>query len=100
MNNDFVPFIASPPAPAPVNPGARPRIIAEPNADKCFHLIGTGPAATAPTAGAEPVVSLEREGDRVTRIKIRCRCGHTIELTCDYEANASAAGPSPAAPKP
>jgi hypothetical protein len=29
-------------------------------------------------------VTLEREGERVSRIRIECTCGQTIELACAY----------------
>jgi hypothetical protein len=31
-----------------------------------------------------PVVTLKRDGDRVTRIQVRCSCGETVELDCAY----------------
>jgi hypothetical protein len=37
----------------------------------------------APRAGG-PQVTLQREGDRVTAIRIECQCGQVIELTCSY----------------
>ena len=39
-----------------------------------------GPAGNA----GEPVVTLQREGDRVTGIRVECGCGQVIELTCSY----------------
>jgi hypothetical protein len=39
----------------------------------------------APSAFAgQPVVTLDREGERVTGIRIECVCGQVIELTCSY----------------
>ncbi len=32
----------------------------------------------------EPQVELDREGDRITRITVRCSCGQVIELNCTY----------------
>lgn len=34
--------------------------------------------------GHEPQLSLERDGDRITRITVRCSCGQVIELNCAY----------------
>ena len=34
--------------------------------------------------GNQPVISIEKEGDRVARIKIQCSCGQYIELDCVY----------------
>lgn len=38
--------------------------------------------ACAPTAA--PTVTLQRDGDRVTHIRIQCACGQMIELECNY----------------
>ncbi len=40
-------------------------------------------AKAAPHAHA-PKVSLQREGDKVTRIEITCSCGQVIDLDCIY----------------
>lgn len=39
-----------------------------------------------PTAdpAKEPVVTLQKDGERVTGIRIECACGQVIELTCTY----------------
>lgn len=31
-----------------------------------------------------PAIHMEKEGDRVTRIKVDCSCGETIVLDCSY----------------
>ena len=41
---------------------------------------GTIPAHPA----GEPRVTLERDGDRVTAIRIQCACGQVIDLACAY----------------
>ena len=35
-------------------------------------------------ADAKPTVTLQRDGDRVTQIRIQCVCGQVIELDCLY----------------
>ena len=44
------------------------------------------PARTGPVPAHErlPVVTLRRDGDRVTRIQVRCSCGEVVELDCVY----------------
>jgi len=45
------------------------------------------PAACAQAAASsarEPVVTLQKDGDRVTSIRIECSCGQVIELACTY----------------
>jgi len=44
---------------------------------------GPAPAHTH-LPGAEVKVELKRDGDRITQIRIHCRCGELIELNCDY----------------
>jgi hypothetical protein len=33
----------------------------------------------------EPHVSVQREGERITNIRIQCNCGQTIDLACLYD---------------
>jgi hypothetical protein len=42
----------------------------------CAHLNGSAPA--------QPIVTLKKEGDRVTHIHIQCACGQVVELECAY----------------
>lgn len=63
-------------------------------ASAAFRPLTPAPAgprapASSPLAShaAEPVkprVELVREGDRVTRIRITCTCGQTVELECTH----------------
>ena len=39
----------------------------------------------------EPQVLLQRDGDRVTNIRIQCSCGQVMDLACDYGAAKPAA---------
>lgn len=34
--------------------------------------------------GHEPVVEVIKEGDRVTKLIVTCRCGEKIEILCAY----------------
>jgi len=45
-------------------------------APACAHL-ATGTAS-------QPVVTLKKDGDRVTQIHIQCACGQVVELECAY----------------
>jgi hypothetical protein len=43
------------------------------------------PGSAAPLSGhANPVVTVERDGERVSRIHIVCCCGQVIDLDCAY----------------
>lgn len=46
----------------------------------------TTASATVPGCAdaSSPTVSLKREGERVTQIRIQCTCGRVIELDCLY----------------
>ncbi|HRY48073.1 MAG TPA: hypothetical protein P5186_08505 [Candidatus Paceibacterota bacterium] len=37
-----------------------------------------------PTATADPKVSVIKDGDRVTSIRIQCSCGQCVEIQCLY----------------
>jgi hypothetical protein len=39
---------------------------------------------SAAGVGGKPIVTLERDGERVTGIRIECVCGQVIELACSY----------------
>jgi len=42
------------------------------------HVHATG------AMGGRPVITLERDGEKVTGIRIECGCGQVIELACSY----------------
>jgi hypothetical protein len=82
MRQGFVPLVASARAPA-AEAGAPAKAPAEGHPQRPFRAL-TAPVAPAPagapTASGEPVVTVERDGQRVTRIVVQCPCGHVIEL--------------------
>jgi hypothetical protein len=43
------------------------------------HLHGAA-AAGAP----QPKINVQRDGDKITGIRIECACGHVIDLACSY----------------
>ena len=85
MNKGFVPM-GAPGGGPPAEGGARSKAGASPAATKAFQAASAAgsSAQTVCAAGGEPKITLEREGDRVTRIHIQCCCGHIIELACSY----------------
>ena len=58
------------------------------------------PPVSAMPAGAEPValrartceprVSVQRDGDRITGIRVQCSCGQVLDLACAYESESKA----------
>jgi len=101
----FVPLTAAPPASAPREfrvailnghnhdtpaDGAASAGVAKSAAG--FQTLGASQPAPAATAVApdkklaEPRVTVQREGDRVTHLRIQCTCGMIMELACVYDA--------------
>ncbi len=39
---------------------------------------------STPHPRSEPEVSLVRDGERITRIQVKCACGEVIDLQCVY----------------
>ena len=84
MNKSFVPFLASAPAVSSTETGSASKKTADPKSAKAFRLVADGACPSGPAVAGEPKVTVERDGDRVTRIRIQCGCGHTTELACEY----------------
>lgn len=97
MNSGFTPIapnapgkLAVPASPLPAaRPAPAPNLAPAPAAAAPASLPAFRPVCT-PTAHAgqpvlgEPKITLERDGDRVTKIKVQCVCGHIVELSCLY----------------
>jgi len=55
-----------------------------------MHAKGLAPGTMVGAAGSEteacskPVVTLQRDGEIVSGIRIQCGCGQVIDLTCVY----------------
>jgi hypothetical protein len=81
-----------------------PLVAAMPSADKREFQITVIPQTEQPQAfksldktpsapnermlskkNCEPHLSVQREGDRITSIRIQCNCGQTIDLACLYD---------------
>ena len=84
----FVPLdpgaLVSPGKPAEGNPTLRvlPRSPGEPQFTPLqFH----GSLSHGQKSSGEPTLTLQRDGDRVTGIRIECGCGQVIELACSYD---------------
>lgn len=99
MPTDFVPLLprkpgaASGSAPAPAftpmraSAHASSPLAAAPATASSVPGAGSGATAAsgaAACAAREPVVTLQKDGDRVTGIRVECGCGQVIELACTY----------------
>ena len=49
-----------------------------------FRLLNQPNGPGASDQAGKPQVTLRREGDRVTQIRVQCACGQVIELECVY----------------
>ncbi|HKX62137.1 MAG TPA: hypothetical protein VJS65_09840 [Verrucomicrobiae bacterium] len=86
---DFVPFDPRPESAAPPPSGPNLKVIPKTEGKPDFSPLQTPPNLSlhnshAAPSGAGPLVTLQREGDRVTGIRIECHCGQVIELVCGY----------------
>ena len=84
----FVPFdpAVAPPSSTSAAPGTLkvlPKAEARP-AFTPFETTGPPHSHASGTGPARPVITLQREGERVTGIRIECICGQVIELACSY----------------
>jgi len=43
------------------------------------------PASPMSAKNCEPRVSVQRDGDRVTGIRVQCSCGQVMDVACLYE---------------
>ncbi len=48
-------------------------------------LAASADPSLSPAPGTkQPAITLKRDGDTVTSIRVQCGCGHVIELNCVY----------------
>jgi hypothetical protein len=89
--DNFVPLTTAP------DPGKRGEFratiipqAAPPQTFQSLETHGPAPGSAPPKAGksCEPRVTMQRDGDRISSIRIHCTCGQVIDLTCVYEAPA------------
>jgi hypothetical protein len=89
MNEAFVPFVTRVPA---GNTGESFRVKVPANADGAaapFQPVGATPGeSSAPRAHdghtGQTQMSLVRDGERITGVRVQCACGEVIELQCVY----------------
>lgn len=86
MNPSFKPLLTAVPAEANKRTSFTARVVRQPAANPFQAAAPTpthGPSASAGSAG-QPQVTVERQGDRISRIIVTCSCGEVIELDCRY----------------
>jgi hypothetical protein len=78
-------------APADKNREFRVTVVSQSEPAKVFKGLGQNAAgAMDPSSGlakngCEPRLTMERDGERISSIRILCSCGQTMELACVYE---------------
>ena len=91
MKIDFIPFqVTASNGSRPKTEGRTEVIVGGQTAIAFRPLLQAGAHPTTPAnAHGEPSVTFERDGDRVTLIKVQCPCGNVFELACDYSEKLS-----------
>jgi hypothetical protein len=91
----FLPFQLAPApplaAPAP-SVGSRGDLKLPSRAEGAPPFLPVQMSGNAPGHGphsGRPTITLERDGDRVTGIRVECACGQVIELACRYTSDES-----------
>jgi hypothetical protein len=88
-NEPFVPLAIGPVA-KPRREDFRVLVAERPERARPLHALDMAAANSLPAhtsrAACEPQVTLHREGDSITGIRIQCSCGQVIDLKCSYEA--------------
>ncbi len=51
-------------------------------------IIESSPLPLGSKKTCEPYMSMQRDGDRITGIRIQCSCGQVIDLACVYDESA------------
>jgi hypothetical protein len=84
MSDAFVPF-APKTAPRDSAEPFRVKVLSSANGAAVPFQAAGGAAATGHAAhGGQPKVSLVRDGDRITAVRVQCACGEVVELECVY----------------
>ncbi len=87
----FVPLTASPALPGQRDFSVTVIPSAEKAPEKKFQSLETTQPTAPPPATSEekkicePRVSVQRDGERVTHLRIQCTCGQVMDLACLYE---------------
>jgi hypothetical protein len=85
----FVPLTAA--VPSGENREFKVTIIPQAEQPRPFQLLEQTTPATGETTAphgkknCEPRLSVQRDGGRITSIRIQCNCGQTMDLTCVYD---------------
>jgi hypothetical protein len=83
MAHLFVPLVAAPASEVgQTQNGIAPAAMGQPAGD--FKGLAKAPPPQVAHANHTPKISVQREGDKITKIQITCSCNQVIELDCVY----------------
>ena len=51
-----------------------------------FQTLDTPTPSSPAKKNCEPRVTVQRDGDRVTHLRVQCSCGQVLDLACVYDA--------------
>jgi hypothetical protein len=85
MPGDFIPLLSSVKSNLPGGAAAAFTPIASASGNSgALSLAAKQLIAPAGHAHREMSVEIKRDGERISQIRIQCRCGELIELDCEY----------------
>jgi len=84
MNEPFVPMNKTA-ASGQNRSDFRVSIVSHAENSRPFQPLGQAGAKAGAGGACEPRVTLQRDGECVSAIRIQCSCGQVIELACVYE---------------
>ena len=80
--NDFVPLVPRNGKPAGESSLPQLKSVSQSGAPSGFEALKLHGTAAGPCA--KPTITLQRQGEVVSAIRIQCSCGQVIELECVY----------------
>ena len=87
QTNQFVPLVTL--APSAQEREFQITVIPQASQPQPFQSLENAPLVTGERTifkkNCEPHLSVQRDGGRITNIRIQCNCGQTIDLACLYE---------------
>jgi hypothetical protein len=90
----FVPLTSATPSTSGERSNFQATVVSQPDQAQKFHSADPAAASTLSGAGArgsscEPRVTVQRDGNHVSGIRIQCSCGQVIDLACVYQPDAA-----------
>ncbi len=84
MSDAFAPLAVPATARSAEGTACRLKVIPQAGAAPTFKPLQPAPAGHTAHSSGPPKITLQRDGDRVTHIRLECGCGEIVELACVY----------------